>query len=186
MRGLDVRQATVARGAGCVRVEGLGGFRGGRMAGFRTDAGGRERVYGFLALEVMGFAVFLAFCFYYLSRQSVDRMQRFQQESADLRQLNLRLQREIAERERVQKTLEVAEQTIAQSSKLAALGQMSAAVSHELNQPLAAMKTYLAGARLLLGRNRPDEALVSFHRIDDLLERMGAITRQLKSYARPC
>jgi two-component system C4-dicarboxylate transport sensor histidine kinase DctB len=61
---------------------------------------------------------------------------------------------------------------------------MSAAVSHELNQPLAAMKTYLAGARLLLGRNRPDEALVSFQRIDDLIERMGAITRQLKSYAR--
>jgi two-component system C4-dicarboxylate transport sensor histidine kinase DctB len=32
---------------------------------------------------------------------------------------------------------------------------MSAAVSHELNQPLAAMKTYLAGARLLLQRKRP-------------------------------
>jgi two-component system C4-dicarboxylate transport sensor histidine kinase DctB len=61
---------------------------------------------------------------------------------------------------------------------------MSAAVSHELNQPLAAMKTYLAGARLLLTRKRPDEALSSFQRIDDLIERMGSITRQLKSYAR--
>ncbi len=96
----------------------------------------------------------------------------------------MRLQREIAEREKVQQTLAVAEQTLAQSSKLAALGEMSAAVSHELNQPLAAMKTYLAGARLLLRRNRPDEALAAFHRIDDLIERMGAITRQLKSYAR--
>ncbi|MEL6523907.1 MAG: ATP-binding protein, partial [Pseudomonadota bacterium] len=57
-------------------------------------------------------------------------------------------------------------------------------VSHELNQPLAAMKTYLAGARLLLERQRPDEALSSFQRIDDLIRRMGAITRQLKSYAR--
>ena len=101
-----------------------------------------------------------------------------------MRQLNEALQREIAERERVEKNLEVAEQTLAQSSKLAALGEMSAAVSHELNQPLAAMKTYLAGARLLLQRRRPDEALSSFQRIDDLLERMGAITRQLKSYAR--
>ena len=61
---------------------------------------------------------------------------------------------------------------------------MSAAVSHELNQPLAAMKTYLAGARLLLQRGRGEEALASFQRIDDLIERMGAITRQLKSYAR--
>jgi len=53
-----------------------------------------------------------------------------------------------------------------------------------LNQPLAAMKTYLAGARLLLHRKRPEEALTSFLRIDDLIERMGAITKQLKSYAR--
>jgi two-component system C4-dicarboxylate transport sensor histidine kinase DctB len=108
----------------------------------------------------------------------------FQRESAELRALNARLRREIAERERVQETLAVAEQTLEQSSKLAALGEMSAAVSHELNQPLAAMKTYLAGARLLLRRNRPDEALTAFHRIDDLIERMGAITKQLKSYAR--
>ncbi|MFB0993773.1 MAG: ATP-binding protein, partial [Paracoccaceae bacterium] len=84
----------------------------------------------------------------------------------------------------VQKTLEVAELTLAQSLKLAALGQMSAAVSHELSQPLAAMKTYLAGARLLLQRRRAQEALSSFQRIDDLIDRMGAITRQLKSYAR--
>jgi two-component system C4-dicarboxylate transport sensor histidine kinase DctB len=108
----------------------------------------------------------------------------FQRESAELRALNARLQREIAERRRVQENLAVAEQTLAQSSKLAALGEMSAAVSHELNQPLAAMKTYLAGARLLLKRNRPEEAVGSFQRIDDLIERMGAITRQLKSYAR--
>ena len=42
----------------------------------------------------------------------------------------------------------------------------------------------MAGARLLLSRNRPEEALSSFQRIDDLIERMGAITKQLKSYAR--
>jgi two-component system C4-dicarboxylate transport sensor histidine kinase DctB len=46
------------------------------------------------------------------------------------------------------------------------------------------MKTYLAGARLLLDRRRFAEAGSSFQRIDDLIERMGAITRQLKSYAR--
>jgi two-component system C4-dicarboxylate transport sensor histidine kinase DctB len=61
---------------------------------------------------------------------------------------------------------------------------MSAAVSHELNQPLAAMKTYLAGVRLLIARERPDEAVVAVQRIDGLIERMAAITKQLKSYAR--
>lgn len=159
-------------------------FRGWRLTTFTAFDSVRERVNGVLALEIMGFAILLALSFYLLSRRAWSQSNFFQRESAELRLLNARLQREIAEREKVQKNLEVAEQTLAQSSKLAALGEMSAAVSHELNQPLAAMKTYLAGARLLLQRRRPDEALSSFQRIDDLIDRMGAITRQLKSYAR--
>ncbi|MCR9126431.1 MAG: ATP-binding protein [Rhodobacteraceae bacterium] len=171
-------------GEAVMRSEARVAFRGWRIMSYTTYASIRERVNGVLALEIMGFAILLALAFYFLSRKTALRMALFQRESAELRALNRRLQREIAERERVQKTLEVAEQSLAQSSKLAALGEMSAAVSHELNQPLAAMKTYLAGARLLLRRNRPEEALASFGRIDDLIERMGAITRQLKSYAR--
>ena len=159
-------------------------FRGWMMTSFTTYDSVRERVNGVLALEIMGFAILLALAFYALSRKTALRMALFQRESAELRALNMRLQREIAERERVQETLAVAEQTLEQSSKLAALGEMSAAVSHELNQPLAAMKTYLAGARLLLQRNRTEEALSSFQRIDDLIGRMGTITHQLKSYAR--
>lgn len=159
-------------------------FQGWRLVGFTAYANVRERVNAVLALEIMGFAILLALAFWVLSRKTASRLGLVQRESAELRALNARLSREIAERERMEKTLEVAEQTIAQSSKLAVLGEMSAAVSHELNQPLAAMKTYLAGARLLLQRKRADEALSSFQRIDDLIDRMGAITRQLKSYAR--
>lgn len=172
------------RGEAVLRREMRVPHQGWKMVSFTTYASVRDRVNGILALEAMGFAILLAFLFWSLSRKTASRLVFFQRESAELRALNRRLQREIAEREKVQKTLEVAEQTIAQSSKLAALGEMSAAVSHELNQPLAAMKTYLAGAKLLLQRERPDEALASFQRIDDLLERMGALTRQLKSYAR--
>jgi two-component system C4-dicarboxylate transport sensor histidine kinase DctB len=159
-------------------------FQGWRLVGFTAYASVRERVNGVLALEIMGFAILLAGAFWINSRKTRDRLVTTQRESAELRLLNARLSREIAERERMEKSLQVAEQTLAQSSKLAVLGEMSAAVSHELNQPLAAMKTYLAGARLLIQRKRPDEALASFQRIDDLIDRMGAITRQLKSYAR--
>lgn len=172
------------QGEAVMRIESRIPFRGWRMTSFTTYTSIRERVNGVLALEIMGFALLLAGAFYLAGRRARARSMFFQQESAELRQLNDALQREIAERERAEKNLEVAEQTLAQSSKLAALGEMSAAVSHELNQPLAAMKTYLAGAKLLLHRKRPDEALSSFQRIDDLIERMGAITRQLKSYAR--
>ncbi|UXU76185.1 ATP-binding protein [Paracoccus sp. SMMA_5_TC] len=159
-------------------------FRGWKMIAFTTYDSVRERVNAVLAMVIMGFAILLAAVFYLLSRRARVESAAWMRESADLRALNQRLTREIAERERMQKELRVAEQTVQQSSKLAALGEMSAGVSHELNQPLAAMKTYLAGARLLLQRGRAEEALSSFQRIDDLVERMGAITRQLKSYAR--
>jgi two-component system C4-dicarboxylate transport sensor histidine kinase DctB len=171
-------------GVAVLKTEARVPFRGWKIASFTNYASVRDQVNGILALMIMGFAILLAFSFYLLSRRAWSRSISFQRESAELRLLNSRLQRAIAEREKVKKDLEEAELTLLQSSKLAALGEMSAAVSHELNQPLAAMKTYLAGARLLLQRRRPDEALSSFQRIDDLIERMGAITRQLKSYAR--
>ncbi|PID36520.1 MAG: two-component system sensor histidine kinase [Rhodobacterales bacterium] len=159
-------------------------FQGWRVVSFTTYASVREAVNGILALEIMAFAVLMALAFYLISRRATYQSREARAESAELRVLNEALSREIAERQKAEAHLQVAEQTLAQSSKLAALGEMSAAVSHELNQPLAAMKTYLAGAKLLLQRRRPEEALSSFQRIDDLIERMGAITRQLKSYAR--
>ena len=171
-------------GEAVMRNEARVPFRGWRIIGFTTYQSVRERVNAVLALEIMGFAILMALGFYLVSRRARSESALFRRESAELRALNARLQREIAEREKAQKDLAVAEQTLAQSSKLAVLGEMSAAVSHELNQPLAAMKTYLAGAKLLMQRRRSEEALSSFQRIDDLIERMGAITRQLKSYAR--
>jgi two-component system C4-dicarboxylate transport sensor histidine kinase DctB len=172
------------RGEGVMRLESRIPFRGWRMVTFTPYASVRERVNAVLALEIMAFAILLAVAFWMSSRRANSQSAFFRAESEELRALNQALQREMVERERAEKNLQVAELTLAQSSKLAALGEMSAAVSHELNQPLAAMKTYLAGARLLLQRKRPEEALASFQRIDDLIERMGAITRQLKSYAR--
>ncbi len=159
-------------------------FQGWQLSYLASFENVRTRVNAVLALELMGIAILTALGFYMLSRRAIRRAFLFQAESRELRALNERLQNEIAERERVEKDLEVAEQSLAQSSKLAALGEMSAAVSHELNQPLAAMRTYLAGAKLLLQRRRPAEAMSSFQRIDDLIERMGSITKQLKSYAR--
>ncbi len=171
-------------GSTTLRLESRIPFRGWQLVSFTAYASVRERVNGVLALEIMGFALLLAGAFYVLSRRARLQSVFFQRESAELRRLNARLQREIAERQRVERNLEEAEASLQQSSKLAALGEMSAAVSHELNQPLAAMKTYLAGAKLLLQRRRSEEALSSFQRIDDLIERMGGITKQLKSYAR--
>ncbi len=174
---------TVVHGLPVIRSEARIPFQGWRIVGYSSHETVRERVATAVAIEVMAFAILAATLFYTTSRQAERRSARLQKESSELRKLNVLLQREIAERQKAEKNLEVAEQTIAQSSKLAALGEMSAAVSHELNQPLAAMKTYLAGARLLISRKRTEEAVSSLQRINDLIDRMGAITRQLKSYA---
>ncbi|MGY6706660.1 sensor histidine kinase [Roseinatronobacter sp.] len=175
---------TFVRGEAVLQSEVRVPFRGWRLVSFTRYDSVRERVNAALALVLTGFALLLALTFYLVSRSAWSQSALFQRESQDLRALNARLQREIATRLRVQKDLAVAEQTLAQSAKLASLGEMSASVSHELNQPLAAMKTYLAGARLLLKRKRTEEALASFQRIDGLIDRMGAIARTLKSFAR--
>ena len=159
------------------------GFLGWDLSYFASLEDVRARVNAFIALELMMLAMLAALIFYLISRRTTRRSTEIQAESAELRRLNNRLSSEIEQRQRAEQMLETAEQSLEQASKLAALGQMSASVSHELNQPLAAMRTYLAGARLLLQRNRTEEALISFQRIDDLIERMGAITKQLKSHA---
>lgn len=175
---------TYVDGTALLRVETKVGFQGWKLSYFETLEGVRARVNGILAFEIMVFAILTAFGFYMTSRASARDTVRFKRESDELRMLNRRLQEEISERKKAEKNLEVAEQSLAQQSKLAALGQMSAAVAHELNQPLAAMRTYVAGSRLLMKRGRTEEATSSFQRIDDLLDRMGALTRQLKSFAR--
>jgi two-component system C4-dicarboxylate transport sensor histidine kinase DctB len=182
--GLGEPSAPIMSGEALIRLEARVPFRGWRLVTFTSYDSVRERVNGVLALIITGFALLLALGFYFLNRRTTLRSLLVQRESRELRLLNLRLSREIAERKRVQEALSETEQSLAQSSKLAALGEMSASVSHELNQPLAAMRTYLAGARLLLSRRRNEEAMTSLQRIDDLIGRMGALTRQLKSYAR--
>ena len=159
-------------------------FQGWRLTYLTPFQSVREKVNGVLALGITALALLLALGFYFLSRRATRQSTFFKAESEELRALNDRLSTEITQRERAERNLQVAEASLEQSSKLAALGEMSAALSHELNQPLAAMRTYLAAAKLLLSRKRSEEALSSFQRIDDLIGRMGTITQQLKSYSR--
>lgn len=177
--------ADTLRGAGAVlRADARLGFNGWRITSFTPLQPVISRMSAALALQAVLVALLLAAGFYARNRRERAQSARLRRDAAALRALNTRLEREITERQRAEANLEIAEQTLEQSSKLAALGEMSAAVSHELNQPLAAMKTYLAGARLLMQRDRPEEAEASLRRIDDLIERMGTLTRQLKSHAR--
>ena len=80
--------------------------------------------------------------------------------------------------------LRTAQDGLVQSAKLAALGQMSAALAHEINQPLTAQRMQLATLRLLLDHGRVDDAYKALVPLEQMLTRMAALTGHLKTYAR--
>ncbi|MFC6335844.1 sensor histidine kinase [Pseudomonas sp. CCM 7891] len=82
------------------------------------------------------------------------------------------------------RALRTAQDGLVQSAKLAALGQMSAALAHEINQPLTAQRMQLATLRLLLDHGRVDDAYKALTPLDDMLTRMAALTGHLKTFAR--
>ncbi|WDH21558.1 ATP-binding protein [Pseudomonas chlororaphis] len=91
------------------------------------------------------------------------------------------LERLVEERTR---DLRTAQDGLVQSAKLAALGQMSAALAHEINQPLTTQRMQLATLRLLLDHGRVDEAYQALKPLDDMLTRMASLTGHLKTFAR--
>ena len=172
------------QGVPIIRTEANIQFQGWKLVHLSSFSEARAKVNQFVALEVMAASLLLALALYFMSRRATRQSVLFKAESEELRRLNDRLSREIAERERVEQDLVAAEEDLAQSEKLATIGTLAAAVSHELNQPLTATKTYLAGARKLLQRNDVATASEVVSHLSDLNDRMAAITRQLKSYAR--
>ncbi|CAD5107115.1 sensor histidine kinase [Zestomonas carbonaria] len=105
------------------------------------------------------------------------------------RRKNQRLQAGIRERLEQEVTLRTAELRQAQeglvhAARMAALGQMSAAMAHEINQPLTALQMQLGSLRLLHGSGRNDEVREGLQRVDGLLQRMAALTGHLKTFAR--
>lgn len=94
------------------------------------------------------------------------------------------LKAEVEERRATEARLRTTQAELVQAGKLAALGQMSAALSHEFNQPLAAVKSYAENARTFLDRGRTDDARSNIERISSLADRMAAISKHLRNFAR--
>ncbi|WP_247873008.1 ATP-binding protein [Azospirillum sp. TSH64] len=107
-----------------------------------------------------------------------------QERTTDLRATNDRLERAIAEHQRTERELREAQAELVQAGKLAALGQLAAGVGHELNQPLAAIRSYAHNGRKLIGLGRVEEAEGNLGKIADLTARMANITNHLKRFAR--
>lgn len=143
-----------------------------------------------VALGAMGFAVWLERRARLAERLQVQQEaqeeleRRVVERTADLANVNRLLKAEVAERRATERALRKTQADLVQAAKLAALGQMAAALSHEFNQPLAAARTYADNASLLIARGRTDEAAEAVQRIISLTERMASISRHLRNFAR--
>ncbi|HBP5604312.1 TPA: sensor histidine kinase [Pseudomonas aeruginosa] len=110
--------------------------------------------------------------------------ERVLERTRELENANAQLQQEVHEREQAQRELMRAQGEVVQAGKLTALGTMSASISHELNQPLAAIRSYADNARVLLDHQRTEDARGNLEQISDLTTRMASIIAHLKAYAR--
>ncbi|SMS08968.1 sensor histidine kinase [Pseudomonas viridiflava] len=101
-----------------------------------------------------------------------------------LRASNERLKAQIRERRQAEDTLRKAQDELVQAGKLAAIGQMSTSIAHELNQPLAALRTLSGNTVRFLERGALETASANLRTINDLVDRMGRITASLRAFAR--
>jgi len=160
-----------------------------------------EEVYARVKISVATVAVFLISILFAIiainerRRRLADRIALQEQSNSQLEmrvdertnaltRVNIALQNEVAERKRAEDEVRKAQVTLVQTAKLAALGQMSAGLSHELNQPLAAIRTYADNAREFLDRNQLKITKSNLKGISELTERMARIIRNLRTYAR--
>ncbi|MGN6232874.1 MAG: sensor histidine kinase [Trinickia sp.] len=156
----DARNATAAVGFGYISLCLLGFYWRMRRARARDREMGRAR----------------------LQEAYAELNRRVEARTADLSAANAQLQTEVAERTRAENELRAAHAELLQTSKLAALGQMAAGITHELNQPLAALRTFSDNTRVLIERGALPEAHENLQAISSLTDRMGKITNQLKLF----
>jgi two-component system C4-dicarboxylate transport sensor histidine kinase DctB len=148
-----------------------------------AEAQRRDAVLG-ITLVLMGLAGFLV-------QRAGRARRRGAQQRAERQELEERvaartaeLTSEIAERERTEARLQDARETLRQANRLATLGQVAAGVAHEINQPLAAIRSYAGNAVTFLERGRAERVRGNLETISQLCERIGGITDGLRAFSR--
>ena len=116
------------------------------------------------------------------AREELER--RVVERTLDLSQARDRLQAEIIGHKSTEQKLQAVQQDLVQANRLAILGQVAAGVAHEINQPVATIRAYADNARTFLDRGQTAPAGENLESIAALTERIGAITEELKTFAR--
>ena len=109
---------------------------------------------------------------------------RVQARTRALTATNAHLRREVKERQEAEAALKQAQADLVQAGKLSALGQMSAGISHELNQPLMAIRQFAENGVAFMDRGKPEKAGENLGRIAEMAARMARIIKNLRAFAR--
>jgi two-component system C4-dicarboxylate transport sensor histidine kinase DctB len=104
--------------------------------------------------------------------------------TAELRGTNEQLVMEVAERERTSRHLRKARDELAQANRLGSIGQITAGVAHEINQPVAAIRTFAENAKILINNSDFFQTERNLDLIVELTSRIGRITSELRAFAR--
>jgi two-component system C4-dicarboxylate transport sensor histidine kinase DctB len=161
-----------------------------RLAGLATvqeDQRDGAIIGGSLSTLIIILALYVAErhrAFVAASKSGAELKRQVTERTRELSESNASLQTEIEERRRTEARLRAAQNELVQAGKLAALGQMSAAIAHEINQPLAAIRTFMASTKIFAQRGDLGQIVRNLDLITDLAERMASITGHLKTFAR--
>lgn len=118
-----------------------------------------------------------------ISNMALD-LKHFQRTAIAVERTNAALAAEMEERALTEQQLQSTQNELIQAAKLAALGQLSVSITHEINQPLTAVTSHLHSAGLLLKKGQYDGVLQSHGKIKHLIDKVSVINRHLKSFAR--
>ena len=107
-----------------------------------------------------------------------------EERTAALRDANAQLVREGAKRQRSEERYRRSREELAQANRLATLGQVAAGVAHEINQPVAAIRTFSENAAAFIERGQVERAEANLSQVVGLTERIAQITGELRTFAR--
>lgn len=119
-----------------------------------------------------------------LARLNDELEQKVASRTASLEDTNTKLRQSIQQYEETQKVLRQTESELIQAAKLAMLGELSASINHEINQPLAAMRTYTENSIKLMEKERYDAVSGNLTTLNDLIGMVADIVARFKIFAR--
>lgn len=154
----------------------------------RARAASQARLAIMAVLALLGCAFAIFWRLHMRQRVQARARQKLEAEvslrTAELRQANERLRAESQRRLAADRRWRIAREELAQANRLGTIGQVTAGVAHEINQPMAAIRAFAENARRYIERDQIGRVRDNLGAIIDLTDRIGRITTELRSFAR--